>query len=208
MRPAAFAFTSLRPGSYRIVETQPAGYLDGTDTLGTQGGSARERSLRFRVARRCDDHVAAGTSSANCCPLACPGWSTRDLNNNGTQQPGETGISGVSVRLTGTDDRGNSVDITVTTDGSGTFNFREPATGHVYVERIAARRVPRRPRHGGLPRWDTRQRRHHRFHARLREPMGRAICSANSRRPASPATSTKISTKMPPSTRAKAGSAT
>src|SRR5262249_44934747 len=30
---------NLRPGTYSIVETQPRAFLDGKDTIGTQGGS-------------------------------------------------------------------------------------------------------------------------------------------------------------------------
>ena len=33
----AYLFTNLRPGTYTITETQPAGYLDGKDTQGTPG---------------------------------------------------------------------------------------------------------------------------------------------------------------------------
>ena len=33
----AYLFSSLRPGTYTIAETQPAGYLDGKDTQGTPG---------------------------------------------------------------------------------------------------------------------------------------------------------------------------
>jgi hypothetical protein len=35
----AYLFLNLRPGSYTITETQPAGYLQGIDSLGTAGGS-------------------------------------------------------------------------------------------------------------------------------------------------------------------------
>ena len=34
----AYAFNGLRPGTYAIVETQPAGYTDGIDSIGSQGG--------------------------------------------------------------------------------------------------------------------------------------------------------------------------
>ncbi len=34
----AYSFNDLRAGTYRIVETQPASYVDGIDTLGTLGG--------------------------------------------------------------------------------------------------------------------------------------------------------------------------
>jgi uncharacterized delta-60 repeat protein len=35
----AYVFLNLRPGTYSITETQPAGYLQGTDSVGTAGGS-------------------------------------------------------------------------------------------------------------------------------------------------------------------------
>jgi hypothetical protein len=35
----AYVFQDLRPGSYHVNETQPAGYLQGVDTVGTAGGS-------------------------------------------------------------------------------------------------------------------------------------------------------------------------
>ncbi|MFL5245901.1 MAG: beta strand repeat-containing protein [Gemmataceae bacterium] len=35
----AYVFLNLRPGSYYITETQPAGYLQGIDKVGTAGGS-------------------------------------------------------------------------------------------------------------------------------------------------------------------------
>jgi hypothetical protein len=35
----AYVFLKLRPGNYRITEAQPAGYAQGTDSVGTAGGS-------------------------------------------------------------------------------------------------------------------------------------------------------------------------
>ena len=35
----SFLFGSLRPGTYRLVETQPAGYVDGKETAGSAGGT-------------------------------------------------------------------------------------------------------------------------------------------------------------------------
>ena len=47
----------------------------------------------------------------------------QDDNGNGIQDAGEVGIEGVTVTLTGTDDFGNPVDITVVTDASGNYTF-------------------------------------------------------------------------------------
>ena len=35
----SYSFGTLRPGTYTITETQPAGFLDGKDTIGTPGGT-------------------------------------------------------------------------------------------------------------------------------------------------------------------------
>ncbi|HBH54383.1 MAG TPA: hypothetical protein DDY91_21060, partial [Planctomycetaceae bacterium] len=35
----AYSFGNLRPGSYQITQTQPAGYLDGQETVGSAGGT-------------------------------------------------------------------------------------------------------------------------------------------------------------------------
>jgi len=34
----SYSFAGLRPGTYVITETHPNGYIDGKDTIGTQGG--------------------------------------------------------------------------------------------------------------------------------------------------------------------------
>ena len=33
-----YSFSNLRPGTYKVTETQPVGYLDGKDSAGTSGG--------------------------------------------------------------------------------------------------------------------------------------------------------------------------
>ena len=46
-----------------------------------------------------------------------------DLNRNGIFDEGETGIEGVSIGLTGTDDLGNQVVLTAVTNANGTYTF-------------------------------------------------------------------------------------
>ena len=47
----AYSFTDLFPGTYTITETQPAGYLDGKDTIGTPGGTTTKFSSSMRTLR-------------------------------------------------------------------------------------------------------------------------------------------------------------
>ena len=39
----AYLFDDLPAGTYSVTETQPAGYLDGKDTAGSEGGTRRRR---------------------------------------------------------------------------------------------------------------------------------------------------------------------
>src|SRR5205807_2527337 len=59
-------------------------------------------------------------------PASLAGFVYRDSNNNGAFEPGlgETGIGGVTVTLTGTDDLGAPVNTsTTTTAGTGAYSF-------------------------------------------------------------------------------------
>src|SRR5205823_13044677 len=53
-----------------------------------------------------------------------------DLNNNGVKEPGELGIAGVLVTLTGTDNLGHAVVLTATTDGNGNYSFTGLSAGN------------------------------------------------------------------------------
>jgi len=59
-----------------------------------------------------------------------------DDNNDGFQQPGEAGIGGVELTLTGTDYLGNPVTRTVFTDGTGRFTFSELQAGNYTVTQV------------------------------------------------------------------------
>lgn len=47
----SYHFSSLRPGTYALTETQPADYLDGSDTLGTLGGASGNDTFTSIVLR-------------------------------------------------------------------------------------------------------------------------------------------------------------
>jgi hypothetical protein len=59
-----------------------------------------------------------------------------DLNNNGTQDAGENGVSGVAVSLLDADNS-NAVVATTTTDAQGQYLFANLVTGHYIVELAA-----------------------------------------------------------------------
>jgi hypothetical protein len=56
-------------------------------------------------------------------PSSLAGYVYYDQNDNGIKEPGEPGIGGVPVNLTGIDDKGQSVNQTQTTAADGSYNF-------------------------------------------------------------------------------------
>jgi|GEM_PF-850846 len=118
-----YTFTNLRPGTYAITETQPAGYLDGTDTPGTASGTLvapdQINAIPLNVGKN-----ETGYNFAELTPSSLSGKVYRDLDNDGVFDGGaETGVNGVTITLTGTDDRGVITPITVTTDANGDYSF-------------------------------------------------------------------------------------
>ncbi len=115
-----YSFGNLRPGTYVLTETQPAGYLDGKDTVGTPGGTTTNDKFSNIV-------LGAGVNGVNnnfgeVKAASLSGYVYYDSNNDGNRT-GETPITGATVTLTGTDDLGASVSLTTTTDGTGLYSF-------------------------------------------------------------------------------------
>ncbi|QIF03840.1 SdrD B-like domain-containing protein [Roseimicrobium sp. ORNL1] len=128
-----YLFTGLRPGQYVITETQPATYLDGKDTIGTPGGTTGNDVFS-------NVNVTSGTVGVNnnfgeLPPSSISGFVYNDSNNDGVYDtPGEAPIPSVSVKLTGTDDLGNAVELFATTDGTGAYSFTNLRPGDYVIE--------------------------------------------------------------------------
>ena len=108
----SYSFSDVAAGSHTLVETDPAGFVSTTPNSRTvsvpAGGSA---TASFGDQQQ-------GTVS---------GTVFSDLNGNGTQDAGESGIGGVTVTLDGT--------TTTTTSGGGSYSFSGVAAGsHTVVE--------------------------------------------------------------------------
>ncbi len=120
----AYTFSNLTASGaagYTITETQPAGYLDGKDTIGSLGGTAGNDVL---VTTRVNTNVnGTNYNFGELLPASVSGYVYVDANNDGIKQSTETIIAGVTIKLTGTDDRGNAVSLTTTTNASGLYQF-------------------------------------------------------------------------------------
>jgi hypothetical protein len=121
---------TLPPGRYIIVQTpQPVGYLDGLESSNgaVLPGSDRTDSITVNLGTADAPNNNFGEVKA----AAVSGFVYLDSNNNGIKDAGETtGFGGLTMKLTGTNDRGTITPLTVSTraDGSYSFDTLRPGT--------------------------------------------------------------------------------
>jgi len=126
-----YQFLTLRPGNYTVTETQPATWFDGKDAAGSTGGTAGNDVISAIP-------LAPAAASLNnnfgeLKPAELSGYVYVDSNDNGLKEAGEAGISGVTVTLTGTSDRGDAVNVTAATDSSGFYRFANLRPGNYTI---------------------------------------------------------------------------
>ncbi|MFM8580792.1 MAG: collagen binding domain-containing protein, partial [Planctomycetaceae bacterium] len=127
-----YRFLNLRPGTYTVTESQPATYLDGIDTVGSAGGSLANdeiSAISLGIGVDATDYDFAEIGPSSIC-----GTVYVDANDDGVHDADESGLAGVLITLVGTDDRGQSVSLTATTDTNGHYHFEglRPGTYSVF----------------------------------------------------------------------------
>lgn len=122
-----YAFTELPPGSYTITEPeQPTGTLNGITVAGTGGGTVTPPATTPSVISNVTLGVgeeASGNDFGEIPVGSIAGRVYNDANNNGVIDSNEPGITNVEIVLTGTNDLGEAVTTTVTTDSEGRYRF-------------------------------------------------------------------------------------
>ena len=76
---------------------------------------------------------SAGVTATPLPPSSLSGVVFEDFNDDGQVDFGEKGIAGVTITLTGTDDLGNAVNLSQTTDGDGAYVFLNLRPGSYYL---------------------------------------------------------------------------
>ncbi|HJN08532.1 MAG TPA: SdrD B-like domain-containing protein, partial [Pirellulaceae bacterium] len=114
-------FTGLKPGTYTVTETVPAGWVASTPTsinLGALISGTRSELNDF----------------GNYLPASVHGLKFEDLNGNGVLDAGESGVADVTITVTGIDGMGGQVSQTTATmqDDPNTPNVDE--TGMYWID--------------------------------------------------------------------------
>jgi uncharacterized repeat protein (TIGR01451 family) len=126
-----YTFVDLRPGVYKVTESQPTAYLDGKDATQDITTAGFNYQAEWTTGHDVISQITIGTDQTaqrynfgEILPSKLTGFVYKDLNNDGTlQSASETGISGVTLTLTGTNDFGVLVSLTATTDVNGKYDF-------------------------------------------------------------------------------------
>ncbi|MCB0535306.1 MAG: carboxypeptidase regulatory-like domain-containing protein, partial [Saprospiraceae bacterium] len=132
-----YLFPNLAPGSYKLSFVTPAGgYVSTTandpdanpnDEDDSDADPAMGGMTVFEVLESGESNLTY--DAGYYIPASIGNFVWNDLNSNGIQESGETGIPNVTVTLTGTDGQGNPVSQTTTTDGQGNYEFTNLVPG-------------------------------------------------------------------------------
>ncbi len=131
-----FSDPSMVPGTYRVVETQPDGYL----SVGAAAGTIDDTTVGSVLTSDIITGIAieGGEDSidndfAETRPAELHGFVYHDRNNDGDMDPGEEGIAGVRVELQAVDVLGNPAPIIATTMDNGEYWFMDLMPGKYRV---------------------------------------------------------------------------
>jgi hypothetical protein len=120
----SYSFSNLLPGTYSLTKTTtPPGFLDGKDSIGTQGGQVGVNTLsQIPLAQNVQGQnnnfaeVVAGQLSGHVC----------------VQDTGAP-LAGVLITLTGTDIHGQAVSIWEPTAADGSYTFNDLRAGSYQI---------------------------------------------------------------------------
>ena len=128
-----YRFDDLLAGTYTVTEpTQPSGTVDARTFAGSSGGSATAvGALPSTISGipLAGGAVSTGNDFSETRPVAISGRVYLDADNDGVIDGGETGIGGQTITITGTDDRGQPVNVSLTTQSDGSYSVPDLRPG-------------------------------------------------------------------------------
>jgi SdrD B-like domain len=116
-----YTFNVANPGTYVVVEGSTPGYIAGKNMAGTAGGTVNGNAISSIVLIAGAD--ATGYNFALLHPGSLSGYVYYDLNHDGVMDTLDFGIAHVTVTLDGTNDLGQSIEMTTVTNDHGLYSF-------------------------------------------------------------------------------------
>jgi uncharacterized repeat protein (TIGR01451 family) len=133
-----YTFANLRPGTYRIIETQPAFASQGANNLGTGFATTATNTPLDTFNLTVRENETGVDFNFGELTTSVSGAVYEDLNGNGVRDAGEPGIADVTIQLTGTDTNTAAVNRTAVTNTNGAYSFlglvASNATGYTIRE--------------------------------------------------------------------------
>ena len=129
----SWAVTGLAPGTYRVVEIQPAAYIDGIDTPGNAGGTAVNPGDQINGIVLAPGQAGINYKFGEYKPGTISGRVHADLDGDCEYDPGEPLLSGVTVKLL---DQNGNVIATTQTNAQGEYEFTGLAPGTYGVQEV------------------------------------------------------------------------
>ncbi len=132
-----YSFADLAPGTYTVREpAQPPNTVNGATLAGNINGTATGATTPVTILPSSVSGIALGVNQTsrenNFGEVPAAGIAGRiyaDNNNNGVPDPNEVGLPGVTLILTGTDDLGRPVTLTLVTGPDGAYSFGDLRPG-------------------------------------------------------------------------------
>ena len=125
-----YTFANLLSGIYSLTETQPSAYNDGSDAVGSAGGTLSGPDSITSIALGAGVQATGYTFGER--GMAISGTVYADVNGNSARDGGEPGIGGVTITLL--DSSGTTV-ATTTTAADGSYSFSNlPADSYTIQE--------------------------------------------------------------------------
>ena len=123
---------ALQPGNYKIIQkVQPVGLLDGQDS---QAGVIIPNSTKTDTINvTLNNADSTDNNFGEYEPASINGYVYNDNNDNGIREATEALFSKIQIKLTGTDDRGTAVNLSLTTDANGFYQFTNLRPGQYTI---------------------------------------------------------------------------
>jgi large repetitive protein len=128
----AYSFPNVTPGTYRVREVQPVGYIDAAETAGTGTTTPGSVSANDEITVVLGNGETSAKNNFGELGATLSGHVYSETDNSGARDAGEPAIGGVTVTLRNAS--GTPIATTVT-DAAGFYSFTDlPAGAYTVVE--------------------------------------------------------------------------